>query len=259
MVSSTGESDLELTFRAADGTTKVLIENKIDAPLQPRQSERYTERGNSYIGAKLCDRFRTVLVAPSAYGAPSSGFQARVSYEMLREWFQAQLPSDPRVHYKLALIDQAIERGASGWTLVPDASATSFWQRYWSLASEVAPELQMPPPGPKPATSGFIRFQPAELPAGVELLHKVPYGNVDLQFSGMAERAGEFSRAHAASLMPGMRIEAANKSLVVRIAVSPAALEAPFESSAATAREALSAARELLRWYQKHIAPSRAT
>jgi hypothetical protein len=259
VISSSGESDIELTFQSAAGTTKVLVENKIDAVLQPRQSERYAERGEAYVGSRLCDTFMTVLIAPDAYGTARSRFDARVSYEQLREWFQMQLESDARAPYKLALLDQALERAASGWTLVPDPAATSFWQCYWRVACEVAPELQMPAPGSKPATSGFIRFRPAQLPAGVELLHKVPYGNVDLQFAGMATRAGEFARAHVGTLAPGMRIEAASKSLVVRIAVPSAALEAPFESSATAVREALCAARRLLSWYEEHIAPVRTT
>lgn len=259
VVSSTGESDLELTFQSAEGTTKVLVENKIDAMLQPRQPERYVERGETYVGSRRCDRFMTVLVAPEAYGAARSGFGARVSYEQLREWFQEQLKSDSRAPYKLALLDQALERAASGWTLIPDAAATSFWQSYWRVASEIAPELHMPAPGSKPATSGFIRFRPAHLPSGVKLLHKVPHGNVDLQFSGMATRAGEFARAHAGKLTAGMRLEVAGKSLVVRIAVPVVALEAPFESSAAAVREALSAAQRLLCWYEEHIAQARAT
>jgi hypothetical protein len=254
VVSSTGESDIELSFQSAAGTTKVLVENKIDALLQPRQSERYTERGQTYVESGRFDRFMTVLIAPEAYGASTSGFDARVSYEQLREWFQEQLRSDPRVPYKLALLDQALERAARGWTLIPDAAATSFWQGYWRVASEIAPELHMPAPGSKPATSGFIRFRPPQLPAGIELLHKVPYGNVDLQFAGMATRAADFAREHAGKLTPGMRVEVASKSLVIRMSVPIAALEAPFESSATAVREALSAAQRLLSWYDEHIA-----
>lgn len=259
VVSSTGESDVELTFQSAAQTTRLLLENKIDATLQPRQRERYSERGEAYVGSRLCDRFMTVLIAPQAYSPTASGFDARVTYEELCEWFRGQLESDSRAPYKLALLDQALERSSKGWTLVPDPNATSFWQRYWRVATEVAPDLNMPAPRPKPATSGFIRFRPAQLPSGVELLHKVPYGNVDLQFSGMASTAGEFARRHAGQLMSGMRIEAAGKSLVVRMSVPPAAVEAPFESSATAVRQALNAAQLLLAWYEEHIDPARET
>jgi len=38
-----GESDLELEVRAASVITKILIENKIDAPLQRLQAARYRD------------------------------------------------------------------------------------------------------------------------------------------------------------------------------------------------------------------------
>ena len=50
----TGESDIELIVRSQPQLTKVLIENKIDAPLQPRQAERYRERAVSYIQQDIC-------------------------------------------------------------------------------------------------------------------------------------------------------------------------------------------------------------
>lgn len=259
VASSNGESDIELMFQSAVGITRLLIENKIDAILQPRQPERYAERGNTYIKSKLCDNFLTVLVAPEAYGTATPEFDVRITYEELREWFDTQRPRDSRLPYKLALLDQALKRSASGWTLVPNSAATSFWLAYWRLTCEIAPELRMPTPGVKPATSNFIRYRPASLRAGVELLHKVPYGKVDLQFSGMAAGAADFSRAYAGKLAQGMRIEAAGKSLVVRMVVPRVALEAPFESSASAIREALNAARQLLAWYEQHIVPTHIT
>jgi hypothetical protein len=256
VTSSTGESDLELIFVGPNGNTKILVENKIDAVLQPRQPERYSERGRAYIDAGSCERVLTLLIAPAGYSAGSDGFDVRLSYEDLREWFHSRTFGDPRAMYKLQLLDRAIERGASGWTLVPDDAATAFWMHYWRLASEIAPRLQMPVPGLKPATSGFIRLRPESLGAGVELLHKVPYGNVDLQFAGMATRSAEFATKYSAKLEPGMRIAAANKSLVVRVAVSPVAVEAPFESSEPAVREALDAATRLLAWYEQYVAPT---
>lgn len=259
VISSTGESDLELLFRGPNGTTKVLVENKIDALLQPRQQERYAERGQVYIHAGSCERVLTMLVAPDAYAEGSEGFDARLSYEAIREWFEKRSPIDARARYKLQLLDAAIKRGGTGWTLVPNESATSFWRRYWQLASAIAPRLQMPPPGPKPANSHFIRFRPVILGARVELVHKVAYGNVDLQFAGMAMQAGHFAAQHSHTLEPGMQIARARKSLVVRVSVPPAVVEAPFESSEPAVRDALNAATRLLTWYERHLAPSEAT
>jgi hypothetical protein len=72
-----------------------------------------------------------------------------------------------------------------------------------------------------------------------QFFHKVPYGNVDLQFAGMASQAGEFAARYSDALEPGMQLSRASKSPVVRISVPPVAVEAPFESSEPVIRDAL--------------------
>ncbi|MGH9892471.1 MAG: hypothetical protein ACREA0_10895, partial [bacterium] len=152
--------------------------------------------------------------------------------------------------YKQALLRGAINRGAAGWQLVPDESATAFWQRYWELAKRLAPDLRMPRPADKPARSGFIRFRPAGLPAGVELLHKVRYGNVDLQFARMGDRVSELENRYAGRLDSDMRVDQAAKSAVVRITVPLVDIGAPFRESEEAVRTGLQAAMKLLGWYR---------
>ncbi len=70
----------------------------------------------------------------------------------------------------------------------------------------------------------------------------------------MSKTAAEFSTKYSATLEPGMQIEAANKSLVIRISVPSVSLEAPFEIAEPAVREALAAAVRLLNWYQRYAA-----
>ena len=257
VMTSTGESDLELTYREPDDTrTRVLVENKIDAVLQPRQPERYAERAAGYIAAGECHRVVTVLVAPQAYLAGAVGFDQRLVYEVLREWFADTSVADERAMYKRHLLDAAIERGTSGWTLVPDDTANAFWLQYWETARAYAPELGMPKPSPKPATSWFVRFLSPTLGRRVYLIHKVPYGHVDLQFAGMAAKAEEFAAAYQGRLDPTMHIAVANKSLVVRIAVERGSLDAPPDRRLTTIQDGIAAAKRLLIWHGRVIAPS---
>jgi hypothetical protein len=250
VTASAGESDLELTFETGTGDMRVMIENKLDAVLQPRQGERYAERAAAYRASGACARTSTVLVAPRAYGAGSASFDHRVAYEAILAWLETHHPGDVRMGYKAALLRQALERSQSGWTLLPSEAGTLFWARYWELAHADAPELAMPRPGTKPATSNFVRFRPAQLPPRTtHLLHKVPYGHVDLQFSRMSEKAGEFERRHGSQLDPGMTIQRAHKSLVVRIDVPRIQIERPFELSLDAVRQGVEAARRLLAWY----------
>ena len=233
--------------------TRLLVE-KIDAAFQNRQAERYRERAENYVRSGKCERAVTVVIAPESYARSVKGFDETIHYEAVREWFANAATGDARWTYKLRLIDAAIMRGEGGWKLVPDQAATAFWHAYWAIAIDAAPELRMPKPGDKPATSSFLRFRPSGLPKGVALLHKVPYGNVDLQFAGKAGQIDAFVAEYGSKLERGMSIEPANKSLVVRIAVPPVPLESSFPAVRSKVRDGLKAASLLLRWYGRHFA-----
>ena len=169
----TGETDIELTIRSASGTRVILLENKIDANLQPRQAERYRERAARYVAEGQCSAASTVLVASAAYFASDAhdlGFDHTVSYEDILDWFVHADRLGSRKEAKLALLQRALARGSAGWVMVPDESATEFWRRYWELSRALAPELRMDEPQAKPAISTFIYFRPAGLPKGVKLI-----------------------------------------------------------------------------------------
>jgi len=183
---TTGESDLELTLKAPLGVVKVLIENKVGAAFQLRQAERYRERAENYKRNQSCFSAVTTIIAPQAYFGQRQdalGFDHRVFYETILNWFLDSVGLGMRGEYKCTLLRTAIERGNSGWILVPDAIATLFWCNYWELADAIAPELQMRKPEDKPATSAFVRFYPAALPSKIWLRHGLPYGTVHLLFS----------------------------------------------------------------------------
>jgi hypothetical protein len=252
--SSTGESDIELTLKSSEGFYMLLIENKIAAILQPRQAERYRERADCYVREGRCTQCRTVLVAPKGYlGDPSDtlGFDKVVTYEAILDWLESNAIVSPRSQFKATLLENALGQGSVTWKLVPDDTITEFWRRYWDLAKALGPELRMPRPGAKPATSTFIYFHPHNLPRGVKLIHKALHGNVDLQFAGMANNLDVFQAQYGNLIEPGMVIESASKSGVIRINVPEIDPTAPFPDSEPAVREALWAAKLLLLWYRK--------
>jgi hypothetical protein len=253
VATSNGESDIEVSFTDGHRTTHVLIENKVDAPLQPSQGERYQARGEMYVEQGEHERVIVVLTAPSRYLSSKrqlQGFDHQVAYEEIREWLNGSPASDARIAYKIALIEAAITRGEIGWVLKPDPTTTEFWREYWILATRMAPELQMPEPDAKPATSGFIAFRPAGLPDGYELLHKLPYGHVDLQIRGGAAQMSSIRATYEPSLGLGMRIERASKSAVIRIPVPKIQFRTSFSNVEAEVREGIVAAQRLLAWYR---------
>lgn len=247
-----GESDLELTLRAAGETVKALVENKVDAPLQPDQAERYRERACAYRKDGTCERVVTAVVAPAVYfdADAKHGFDVFVQYEAVLGWFESATELGPRRAYKVAAMRQAIERGRRGWQMVPDAGATNFWRSYWELAEQVAPKLRMPKPDAKPATSSFIRFCPLALPSDVTLYHKVPYGRVDLQFADMGSKLAVIQKRFGKHLSPQMRVEQAKKSAAIRISVGEIEMGVPFAESKRHVEEALAAALSLLQMYE---------
>lgn len=102
-----GESDVVLKIRQGKSTIGLHIENKIDAVLQDRQAERYSDRAIHCRDRGDYDHALTILVAPAAYSA--DGFDRRVSYEETSDWLKQQ-PRSPRVLYKLALLKAALDR-----------------------------------------------------------------------------------------------------------------------------------------------------
>ena len=255
VTSSTGESDLDLTLDVGDHIVKVLIENKVDAMFQPRQPERYRERAASYVRNGTCETAITVIIAPSAYFPDETetfGFDHRLTHEVILAWFEGSDDTlGPRARYKSALLTGAINRGGAGWQLIPDEAATDFWYRYWNEAKTIAADLRMPRPSAKPAGSGFIRIKPLGLPRGVQLLHKVRYGNVDLQFAGKGDRVAELEAQYGAQLPSDARIEQAAQSAVVRRTVPLIDMSAPFVECQEAVRSSLKAALELLAWYRR--------
>lgn len=255
-----GESDVEVDIQYEGMLVKVLIENKIDAPLQPRQAERYADRAAQYVKDRTCLKAITVLAAPADYSggnAETAGFDKRISYERFVEWFTNAEELGNRRIYKKALLTSAIERGSSGWTLVPNEKTTSFWQSYWSMAERFAKDLRMPRPTKKPATSSFIFFQPIGLDPNVRLIHKVPYGKVDLQFAGLGDQLETIENEYRTKLDHDMTIVKASKSGAIRIDVPELNIQDKLSES--RARKGLEAALRLLRLYRENLRSERAT
>jgi hypothetical protein len=251
VLTQTGESDIELTFAGNGQKFRLLIENKVDAPLQPRQGVRYLERGKIYCESGVCHEVKAIIVGPAVYlaNAESHGFDASVTYEQLLAWFETNGNLGPRCIYKAAVINRAIERGHTGWQLRPNQTTTDFWHRYWKLSEACAPELCMREPAQKPRDPNFIRFRPPLIPTEISLIHQVPYGRVDLQFSAMADKLAKIEKQFGKKLLPGMRIIKAAKSGAIRVRVEEIDMQAPFAESENDIRNALKAAVSLLHLY----------
>lgn len=252
---STGESDLELTVQLDSGpVARLLIENKIDAGFQVDQAIRYRKRAETYLNRGECALCTTVLVAPSRYlgkDMGDKGFDARISYEEPLEWL-GEGDLGARLAYKAALLSAAIEKSTLGYQPVADAPVTNFWREYWQATLALAPELEMAEPSSKPARAGFAYFRPAILPRGIDICHKFPHGNVDLQFRGWGNRLAELRAIVAPHLVEGMRVVKAAKSASIRLRTRTLNTGLPFAAQEPEAVAGIRAARTLLNWYVQH-------
>jgi len=256
---TTGESDLEVVFSTQDQQSfYLLVENKIAASFQPNQAARYRCRGDNYLQQGKCNQYATVLVAPQRYVGDArdrKGFDAWVSYEAVQEWFQAQHGLGDRRRYKLALLAAAITKGTFGYQPEADAPVTVFWKQYWTLAHQIAAELEMVEPNGKPAAASFVYFRPGRLPKGVSIVHKLNKGCVDVQVADHGAKLADLHAQFDGRLLDGMEIARAAKSGVIRLHVPAADPAQEFAPQEADVREGLAAAKTLLRWYEEATVP----
>jgi hypothetical protein len=252
---SNGESDVEVRLARRDGSLHCLmIENKVAAGVQPRQAVRYRERGAGYVRSGECAACTCVLIAPRRYLGEHPerlGFDRYVAYEDLRAWFAGRAGARDRMAAKAAVLTCAIDKSRLGYVPGRDQSVSRFWHDYWELCTRLAPELEMTEPTGKPARAGFVQFHPDGLPKDVTLVHKLPHGKVDLQFSGLGGRLSVLRTRFARRLEPGMAVKRASGSGAVRLDVPTLDTTRPLRAQSAAARKGIGAARRLLRWYRR--------
>jgi hypothetical protein len=247
---SLGESDLLLLFEDGGGTrTALLIENKITAPPQPDQAQRYRSRGEVGSRDGSWAKFRTCIVAPNAYLAGTSEadqYEVRLSYESLQEWFLQGAASDGRSAYKARLVREAIEQNRRGYRGTPHEAVTQFWSDYWQLACAEFPQLRMNRPGPIAEGSDWPEFRSPELGSGRRLVHKLAAGAVDLEIASAGERSQEIAALNGEILEAGMEVVRTGKSTSVRVLVPKVDRLGDLSGQAEAVRAGLAAACRLL-------------
>jgi len=238
-----GESDIVVIY---ENGFAVLIENKIDALAQPEQGKRYKARGKKGVQDGLWKSYATCIVAPKLYLQKEQYaliYDSNLSYEDIANWFLSLKGGDPRAAYKAYILKEAIEQNRRGYTITPDQRVTTFWLKYWELAKEKYPELEMKKPSIKPANSDWPGFRPSILDKRFTIVHKLERGDVDLQVSGAVEKIALLQEL-VSDLEVG--VSKAGMSAAIRIKVAPMDRFASFESQKDIAIEGMRAAVKLL-------------
>lgn len=220
---ATGESDIVLLVADSIGQRcAVLIENKVDAQPQPRQSARYRERGGAGVQTGEWERFITCIVARQSYldAEPDArGYDCAVSFEAIRDWFEASKLEPHRARYKIALLEAAIDPTRHGYVKQVDPAVTALLQGYASLAAREFPQLSISSPVSGGPGSGWVYFR---LPrSGMSLVHKLDRGFVDLHVPSAAERTDELRVANQEAIDGTIELVPTGKSAAFRIRVPP--------------------------------------
>ncbi len=134
-----GESDITVTI--TNGTTRIglLIEDKIDAPAQQEQHDRYIIRGG-----KQFDTFEVFIVCPQKYlesNQEAQKYPHYVSYESISEYFASK--DDSISWFRHQQIEQAIRQARKAAEVVINETAHAFFEKYHDYVNEHYPELDL--------------------------------------------------------------------------------------------------------------------
>jgi hypothetical protein len=144
---STGESDLVIVFEEVNGNSRfaLLIEDKIDAPLQPEQAARYQQRGQAESLRGDYGAYETILCSPKSYPADqlkTELFDRFVSYEAISQFLNDH-DQTPHGAYRAQFISSATSRTVNAWYKIDDDVTNAFWAAAYNMATREFPILEM--------------------------------------------------------------------------------------------------------------------
>ena len=246
-----GESDLEIVYRRSDGSRfALLIEDKVDANLQPDQAKRYRMRGERERSKGTYSDFEIVLCAPAFYlnnRGDLDLFDRRVSFEQLAGFLDG---GDGRAKYRAAFLRMAADtKKVNAWVREDDPATNAFWNAAYNLACNEFPSLEMKQPT-LTKDSVWISLRPHGLPTmpkRVSVDIKGKGGNVDLTFADTTCHLFQPLVEHL--LQPGMTVHQTGAAVAIRL-TSPAFRIADGTDGLPKVRSAFEAAARLIAFYR---------
>ena len=204
---SMGESDLIVILLQPNGTRFALyIEDKINAPLQPQQEERYQIRAEEGASKGKYSDFEVILCAPEVYIASITGtelFDSLVSYESISSFLRSCDQQDVRLAYRARLLETAIPKSTTAWERIEDEITNAFWVAAYNIAHTEFLELNMKE---QTVTKGqtWISFRTHDMPTmpqHIYIICKGGRGFMDLKAFFACVRLVRFYREHREQLI----------------------------------------------------------
>lgn len=252
-----GESDLTIILEHGGHKAALLVEDKINAIAQPRQYERYVERGKKGVREKLYDAFYVFLIAPAEYfegNESAQKYPLKVTYEECRDLFLNR--TDARSELKHQQLTEAIELGHKPYSKIVDEVSTTFWDSYVRYIQTHYPDIELKSKVREKSKNGDWPTYKTSLDMKTVYIHHkmkmkgVEYSNIDLTFNGLSEHREQLKELLKDMLGerydPQFGVHKAEKSAVLRL-VAPKYLDwqVPFEDQIDTVEEHLSLVSKL--------------
>lgn len=180
-----GETDLLLRVVSGGERVGILIENKISAPEQDQQDERYHLRATRAQNAGRFDRFVVCICAPKSYLdglIERSSYEFRITYESIVEWFTRS--DDDRSRWRRTIMDEAVAQSRRGYRMIVNETVSRFHQDFFNYIQLRHPELTMRRPTPKGNKSNWILFKGLGFPKNIGFHIKMDQQTVELGFNG---------------------------------------------------------------------------
>lgn len=238
-----GETDLLLCVVEDGRRVGILIENKIGAPEQHLQAERYHLRGLKSREAGRFDHYVTAICAPERYLSAlsvDSSYQCQISYESIAGYFD--LIGDRRATWRRDILREAIEHGRRGYVMTVSEVNTAFQQAFYLHLRSHYPQLKMAEPGNKGSKSNWIIMKGHLFPKGVQLHYKIDQSLVQIGFSG---RNIDELLPRKAELPEDVMIMQSGRTASLAVAVPRVIMSGGFDAQLPAIEEALAAAVRL--------------
>lgn len=249
-----GESDLVVVFEEPSGHRfALLIEDKLDAPLQPDQAARYHRRALKEVELGTCGDFEIVLCAPRHYldGHPGlEGFEVRIPHEEVGAKITEIDPS-PRGKYRGAFVGTAANKRINTWKPERDPVTDAFWESAYRIATNEFPVLELKQPKVTKGST-WIDIRPRDMPTMPKrtiVALKGDRGLMDLAFANTT--AHDFGERIKHLLEADMSIHQTSASAAIRLEVAGFRVT-EGEAGLHKAREAFKACARLIEFYRKN-------
>jgi hypothetical protein len=132
-----GESDLIVIYQKEEGQRfALLIEDKVDAPLQPDQAARYRQRADRDCKLRIYSDYEVILCAPRHYIENRSDlveFDTLIPLEQVAQMLHA--PGDSRAVYRSTFLETVGTKRVNAWLRDNDISTNEFWDAAYNIAT----------------------------------------------------------------------------------------------------------------------------